>query len=90
MVSNKNVVRVCIYTRTDMHINGCMGVRLLIYLCVFAPKMPLCISDSGNSAEATRPGKAEGKAEGEQVVGKGSDSFSFSGRASEANTFLLF
>ena len=75
-----------------MHINGCVCVCvcvcLLIYVC--ARKMPLGISYSGNGAQATRPEKSEGKAEGEQVVGKRSNSFSFSGWASEANTFPLF
>lgn len=51
-----------------MHIKGCVRVRACVHVCVC--KMPLGISYSGNSAQAAHPGKSEGKAEGEQVVGK--------------------
>lgn len=72
-----------------MHVNGsCVYVCLLLYVHVC--QVPLCISYSGNGAQAADLEKSECKAGGEQVVGKGSNSFSFGGCTSEANTFLLF
>jgi len=82
-------VSVFIYTQTYAHkwLRVCVCVPAYVLMC--ACKVPLCISYSDNGAQATCPGKSAGKAEGEQVVGKGINSFSFSGWASEANTFLL-